>query len=463
MESGSLQVAAGGKSPPHPPVRFAEAFRFWLKLGFISFGGPTGQIAIMHQELVERRRWISNGRFLHALNYCMLLPGPEAQQLAIYVGWLLHRVKGGIVAGVAFVLPAFFLILGLSYAYVTYGDVEWVSSIFYGLRSAVITKVGDEHMGRFVANFLNVDTDEAHRIQKASTLAASANKVYFVTFTPSYGDGDIYLYRWNGTTWALVDAALDGLTDFAKPYGAKGVAFAGEVLDTGVCHMAFCSDPDGNTLSYTYNGSGQITQVSSASGGAMVPLLTLGIPGSNTTAVIFSALIIWGMRPGPLLIQENPEFVWGLIASMYIGNVVLLILNIPLIPLFVQILRLPNYVLFPGILGLSFVGVYSVSNSLFHVWTMGLFGLLGYAMKKLDFPTAPLVLGMVLGYRWELALRQSLMLSGGSIGILFTRPISAAILLTAVGLLCIPLFRWIRSWQLRALNRQIQQGGDQWS
>ncbi len=88
-------------------------------LGFINFGGPTGQIAIMYDELVERRRWISNGRFLHALNYCMLLPGPEAQQLAIYVGWLLHKVRGGIVAGVAFVLPAFFLILGLSYVYVT--------------------------------------------------------------------------------------------------------------------------------------------------------------------------------------------------------------------------------------------------------------------------------------------------------------------------------------------------------
>jgi len=119
-------------------VAFRDAARFWIRLGFINFGGPTGQIAIMHQELVERRRWISNGRFLHALNYCMLLPGPEAQQLAIYVGWLLHRVRGGILAGVAFVLPAFFLILGLSYAYVTYGEVDWVGSIFDGLRSAVI-------------------------------------------------------------------------------------------------------------------------------------------------------------------------------------------------------------------------------------------------------------------------------------------------------------------------------------
>ena len=92
-------------------VPFREAARFWVKLGFINFGGPTGQIAIMHEEIVERRRWISNGRFLHALNYCMLLPGPEAQQLAIYVGWLLHKVRGGLVAGIAFVLPSFFVML----------------------------------------------------------------------------------------------------------------------------------------------------------------------------------------------------------------------------------------------------------------------------------------------------------------------------------------------------------------
>src|SRR5918992_1243556 len=96
------------------PVSFAEAFRFWLKLGFISFGGPTGQIAIMHQELVERRRWISENRFLHALNYCMLLPGPEATQLATYIGWLFHGWRGGIVAGGLFVLPGFVAILALS-------------------------------------------------------------------------------------------------------------------------------------------------------------------------------------------------------------------------------------------------------------------------------------------------------------------------------------------------------------
>src|ERR687884_2041710 len=101
-------------------VSFGEAFRFWVKLGFISFGGPAGQIAIMHRELVERRRWIGEERFLHALNYCMLLPGPEAQQLAIYIGWLLHRTPGGLVAGTLFVLPGALAILGLSILYATF-------------------------------------------------------------------------------------------------------------------------------------------------------------------------------------------------------------------------------------------------------------------------------------------------------------------------------------------------------
>lgn len=120
-----------------PVVGFREAFLFWLKLGFISFGGPAGQIAIMHQELVERRRWISERRFLHALNYCMVLPGPEAQQLATYIGWLMHRSWGGIVAGVLFVLPSLFILIGLSWVYIAYGDVHWVAGLLYGIKPAV--------------------------------------------------------------------------------------------------------------------------------------------------------------------------------------------------------------------------------------------------------------------------------------------------------------------------------------
>lgn len=122
---------------PAGSVSFRQALLFWLKLGFISFGGPAGQIAIMHQELVERRHWISERRFLHALNYCMVLPGPEAQQLATYIGWLLHRRWGGIVAGVLFVLPSLFILIALSWLYIAFGDVPVVAGLFYGIKPAV--------------------------------------------------------------------------------------------------------------------------------------------------------------------------------------------------------------------------------------------------------------------------------------------------------------------------------------
>ncbi|MDO8940601.1 MAG: chromate efflux transporter [Methylicorpusculum sp.] len=119
------------------PARFQDAVYFWFKLGFISFGGPAGQISIMHQELVENRHWISERRFLHALNYCMLLPGPEAQQLAIYIGWLLHKTWGGIIAGVLFVLPSLFILIMLSWIYLALGDLPWVAGLFYGIKPAV--------------------------------------------------------------------------------------------------------------------------------------------------------------------------------------------------------------------------------------------------------------------------------------------------------------------------------------
>lgn len=127
-------------TPPKRPS-FTEALRFWLKLGFVSFGGPTGQIAIMHTELVEKRRWISEERFLHALNYCMLLPGPEAQQLATYIGWFLHGTWGGVVAGALFVLPAALILWALSWLYMAGGSLSWIAAIFYGLQPAVVAIV----------------------------------------------------------------------------------------------------------------------------------------------------------------------------------------------------------------------------------------------------------------------------------------------------------------------------------
>src|SRR2546423_2203950 len=141
MLRGALRVPATPMTLPTSAPSFGEAFRFWVKLGFISFGGPTGQIAIMQTELVERKRWISQSRFLHALNYCMLLPGPEAQQLAIYIGWLLHKTTGGIIAGAFFVIPSIFILLGLSFIYATHGNVLVVAGVLSGFKPVVVAIV----------------------------------------------------------------------------------------------------------------------------------------------------------------------------------------------------------------------------------------------------------------------------------------------------------------------------------
>jgi putative tricarboxylic transport membrane protein len=188
-------------------------------------------------------------------------------------------------------------------------------------------------------------------------------------------------------------------------------------------------------------------------GGALVPLLTLGIPGSGTTAILLAALILWGFKPGPLFIQDSPELFWGLVASMYIGNVLLLILNLPLVAVFAQLLKLPAYMMYPLILGVSIVGVYTSANSMFQLALLCGFGLLGYLMRKLDYPTAPLVLGLVLGDLMEKALRQSLMMSQGSISILF-RPIPSVLLIVAALLLIVPLFKKFNAARLQVIDRE---------
>src|SRR5436190_8409896 len=138
MESPTTAKAT--RAPPSFPS-FGEAFRVWLRVAVLSFGGPAGQIAVMHRILVEEKRWISESRFLHALNYCMLLPGPEAQQLATYIGWLMHRTAGGIVAGGLFILPGIVSIMALSYVYAAFGKVGAIAALFFGLKAAVLAIV----------------------------------------------------------------------------------------------------------------------------------------------------------------------------------------------------------------------------------------------------------------------------------------------------------------------------------
>jgi putative tricarboxylic transport membrane protein len=187
-----------------------------------------------------------------------------------------------------------------------------------------------------------------------------------------------------------------------------------------------------------------------AANGAMIPLLTLGVPGSGTTAVLLGALLGLGITPGPLLIQEQPDIFWGLVASMYVGNLFLLLLNLPLVGVFVRALTLPRWFLLPGVAALSFVAVYAVNQSPFDLVLMTGFGMVGWLMRKTGFPLAPVILGLVLGPLMEKSLRRAMALSGGDWSVLFDSPIAIALWILAVASLVVPPLL-ARRTRLRAL------------
>jgi putative tricarboxylic transport membrane protein len=181
-----------------------------------------------------------------------------------------------------------------------------------------------------------------------------------------------------------------------------------------------------------------------ATGGAFIPLLTLGIPPNVVMAMLLGAFMIHGVTPGPLMMKQNPGLFWGVIASMYIGNFMLLVLNLPLIGMWVQVLKVPYKILFPLILLFCLIGVYSVGNTVFDIYIMILFGIVGYLMKKFDYEGAPLVLAFVLGPLMENNLRKSLIMSQGDFSIFFIRPLAAASLIIALFLLISPLIPYLR-------------------
>jgi putative tricarboxylic transport membrane protein len=190
------------------------------------------------------------------------------------------------------------------------------------------------------------------------------------------------------------------------------------------------------------------TAAHSAGVAAMLPMITLGIPGSPTAAVMLGGLIIWGLQPGPMLFKDKPDFVWGLIASMYTGNVIGVLVVLAFVPLFAAILRIPFGILTPLIVVVCAIGSYAVHSSMIDIWYMLIFGVIGYVFKKLDYPLAPLVLALVLGDLAENALRQSLIMSQGSLAIFFTRPISAVITAAAIFFFVLPVLTpWWRRWR----------------
>ncbi len=212
----------------------------------------------------------------------------------------------------------------------------------------------------------------------------------------------------------------------------------------------FSKDPDSF-------GKGNVSGVAApeaannaASTGSMLPMITLGIPGSPTTAILLGGMIIWGLRPGPLLFTEKPDFVWGLIGSMYVANFVTVILNLALIPVFVRVLAMPFTMLTPIIFVLCFVGVFSTTDRMFDVWLMMVLGAGGYLLRKLNYPVAPAVLAIVLGPLAERSLRQSLISSRGDVMTFFERPISLACMLIALALIIYPVYLGFRRKRARA-------------
>jgi putative tricarboxylic transport membrane protein len=263
----------------------------------------------------------------------------------------------------------------------------------------------------------------------------SDTKLGFMSLFPNVQDWkDSFGALWRGSVLGFFIGTLPGsgatLCSFIAYAVEKKVSKHPEKFGTGVIEGVAAPEGANNA----------------AAGGAMVPLLTLGIPSGGATAIMLGALMIHGLRPGPMLFSTNPEFVWGLIASMYIGNIFLIILNMPLIGLWVKLLKVPYKVLMPLILTISATGIFATDNNVFDMWVMFFFGILGYVMRKLDFPAAPMVLALVIGRLVEMSLRQSLTISHGSISIFFTRPISGVLTVVAILSLFSPLLRilWIR-------------------
>jgi putative tricarboxylic transport membrane protein len=243
------------------------------------------------------------------------------------------------------------------------------------------------------------------------------------------------LKDWTDSAWAIIRGGVLGFFLGVIPGGGAIVAsFASYAIEKKVSRH-----PEKFGKGAIQGVAGPEAANNAAAGGAFIPLLTLGIPPNAVMAIFLGALMIHGIEPGPLLIHDEPDLFWGLIASMYVGNVMLIILNLPLIGLWVKILKVPYYLLFPLIILFCLIGVYSVRNNVADVVIMLVFGLMGYLMRKFRYQGAPLVLALVLGPMLEEAFRQSLMLSRGSFKIFFTRPISLGFLVVALILLAMPL------------------------
>jgi putative tricarboxylic transport membrane protein len=277
-----------------------------------------------------------------------------------------------------------------------------------------------------------------------------------ILWTLEQTEGDVMVHRVKTSLRVI----LDNLRQFKDCIGTSVVGsligyFVGMLPAAGATPASlmayglaktFSKDPDSFGKGNPAGVAAPESANNAASTGSMLPMITLGIPGSPTTAILLGGMIIWGLRPGPLLFQEHPDFVWGLIGSLYIANVVTLVINLAFIPIFVRVLTLRFTILAPVIFVLCIVGGYAPEQTMHDVWLMLIFGVAGYLLRKLNYPVAPAVLAIVLGPLAERSMRQSLLLSQGEFSIFVSRPISATCIAIAIALMLYPL---VLSWRRR--------------
>ena len=246
------------------------------------------------------------------------------------------------------------------------------------------------------------------------------------------------LKDWADSKWAIARGTVIGFLIGCMPGGGATLASVVSYLVEKKCSK----HPERFGKGAIEGVAGPETANNAASGGAMVPLLTLGIPSTGVSAVLLGALMLYGLRPGPLLFQKSPELVWGLIASLYIGNFLLLVINLPLIGIWVKMLKIPFPLLLPFILVIAITGTYATNNSVTEVYVTLIFGVIGYFMKHADLPSAPVIMGIVLGPMLETHFRRALIISNGSYSTFFHHPISAVFLCAAIVSILYPLIRW---------------------
>jgi putative tricarboxylic transport membrane protein len=410
------------------------------------------------------------------------IPGEDASVVTAIDGYQMARqgragaalgiaAIGSFIAGTVGLIGLTFMAPLVAQLAIVFGPPEYASLMLLGL-SLVILLAGASKMKAIISAIVGflLATIGLDLFSGSTRFTAGrvelANGIEFVALSIglfAIGEVMVNLEEESGHKLFEVPKRLKELFPTKKDFRDSSAAIAqGSILGFFIGALPGAGSTVASFISYTVAkrfsrhpeeyGKGAVAGVAapesannSATAGAFVPLLTLGIPGSASTAILLGALFLYGLQPGPLFFTENPDVVWPIIASMYIGNVVLVLLNLPLVPVFASILRIPYWILYPGILVVSVIGVYSINSSMFDVWLLVIFGLLGYAMRKVDLPTAPLVLAFVLGPLFEQAVRRSLVLSGGSADIFVTRPWSI-VFLVITGLMALtPLIGRMRN------------------